>query len=455
MDGRWPSSAAFVTRKPSFSSKGYTDLVLSFRFLLGIHRDLVTGTIHHVWDGLTYDLSTVSAPMGTYPSFAFTPSDDAVLIWAAGRIWNVPLSRTRCGERIAGAAPSALHFTAHIEKRLANTRYASTELVALETAPTQRVHAFTDLRADASGERVVFQAAGVTYVQRVAAPGAKPASAEKVPVLHSGAAYYSPTFVSGRADLVLHARWSNLNFTTFEVADVRTGRAYELAGLPQGRYHSPAVCECSGNRRMLAFVKTAGDLLTGDVVATAYPGLYIAHFELPEEKSASWTSSIQLKDVRFIPSQVDVDAVSQLRFLDKNAKLLVQQPQRALVIDLGKGSNTFGEYEVQDLAKGEMTTELAVAPHGYGKNLHAAHVAVVDFKHVYIAPGHGKGSKPVWSKPGNATRGLARVSVDGGHGVTWSADGKKVFWFLGRYSLLSVRAPRADMLSLRTILALP
>ncbi|KAK0458560.1 uncharacterized protein EV420DRAFT_364695 [Desarmillaria tabescens] len=36
-------------------------------------------------------------------------------------------------------------------------------------------------------------------------------------------------------------------------------------------------------------------------------------------------------------------------------------------------------------------------------------------------------------KPGNATDGLVRLSLDGGHDVTWSEDGKKIFWFLGPY----------------------
>jgi len=41
--------------------------------------------------------------------------------------------------------------------------------------------------------------------------------------------------------------------------------------------------------------------------------------------------------------------------------------------------------------------------------------------------------EPVWSKPANATKGLMRLSVDGGHDITWSRDGKKLFWFLGPY----------------------
>jgi hypothetical protein len=62
-------------------------------------------------------------------------------------------------------------------------------------------------------------------------------------------------------------------------------------------------------------------------------------------------------------------------------------------------------------------------------------VAFVDSFHVHLAHGDSlKEDEPVWTKVGNATKGLARLSVDGGHDVTWSRDGKKVFWFLGIHS---------------------
>ena len=84
-------------------------------------RDLETGTLHDAWYGLTYDLSTVSAPIGTYPSFAFTPSDDGIIIWADGKIYIVYLTANSRGEKVAAGDPAMIGFTAHIEKRLAET----------------------------------------------------------------------------------------------------------------------------------------------------------------------------------------------------------------------------------------------------------------------------------------------------------------------------------------------
>ena len=200
-------------------------------------------------------MSVVSAPFGTYPSFAFTPSDDAIIIWAAGQIWHVPLDANSNGERVSGGEPKIIPFKARIEKRLAETRSPKTDIKSVETSDTQRVYAFYELRVDDKGEKVVFQASGATYVQDVQTHGTH--QAQPVPVLHPNAPYFSPSFVPGRTDLVIHARWSDVNFTTFELANLSSGEAYEISGLPLGRYYSPVLCACSGSQRKIAFLKTA------------------------------------------------------------------------------------------------------------------------------------------------------------------------------------------------------
>ncbi|RXW22236.1 hypothetical protein EST38_g3614 [Candolleomyces aberdarensis] len=396
-------------------------------------KDLTTGTVHNVWYGLTYDLTTVSAPMGTYPSFAFTPSDDAVIIWAAGQIYKVPLSTNYLGEKVASTttAPYPIRFTAHIEKRLAETlRGGATDLVKLETQHEERVRSFKHLRVDEKGERVVFEAAGVTYIHDV-----YERDTFSVPVVDPSSPYYSPSFVHGYEDLVLHARWSDTNFTTFELANTTAKAAYELSGLPLGRYFSPILCACEGRNRQIAFVKSGGDYLTGDIVATANPGLYIGSITLPD--SSSSTKTIEIRDIKFVQSEIQGWDRLDMRFLEKNKKLLVQQSQRTFIIDLSSGPDENGRYPHQTIAEGEMSSELAVSVKKGkdGVSYTAEQVGFVDFFQVYLAPGGAVegGSKPVWSKPGNASKGLARVSVDGGHDLAWSGDGKKLFWFLGPY----------------------
>jgi hypothetical protein len=392
-------------------------------------RDLESGTIYHAWYGLTYDLSGVSAPMGTYPSFAFTPTDDAVVIWAAGQIYSVPLTVNTRGEKVPLDTPRPIRFTAHIEKRLAETRRSKTDLVGLETQHTQRVYAFKGLRVDDKGKRVLFQGAGLTYIHSVG----NSAQPRRVPVAHADAAYYSPSFVYGADDLVLQARWSDSNFTTFELANLTSGQAYEVGGLPLGRYHSSVVCECSGTERKIAFVKTSGDWLTGDVVATSGAGLYIGDISLP----TSWSEvsgSILIRNTHFIPSEIDTSDLLNIRFVDANKKLLVQQSNKAFMIDFGARPNEFGKYPHHALASGRMSVELAISPTSRSSETMVAEwIAFVDFYHVYLTLGSNIGNnEAVWSKPANATKGLARLSLDGGHDIAWSRDGKKIFWLLGK-----------------------
>ncbi|KAF9484912.1 hypothetical protein BDN70DRAFT_871892 [Pholiota conissans] len=391
-------------------------------------KDLETGSIHNVWHGLSYDLSAISAPMGTYPSFAFTPTDDAVVIWAAGQIYSVPLTINSRNEKIAASTPPRpIRFIAHIEKRLAETRKGGADVVGYETQDTQNVRAFKDLRVDSKGERVVFQAGGLSYWQKI---GAK--KAIKVPVTDDSAPYYSPSFVSSKDDLIIHARWSDSVYTKFEIADLKADKAYEIQGLPLGRYFSPILCECKGSKRTIALLKTGGSYLSGDILATAGAGLYLGDIELPDSHSLMH-HNITITNLRSVPSDINVDDRVNMRFIDTDKLLLVQQSDHAFVIDFSGIPDKMGKYPRATLAKGKMSSELVVSPKLDKKGHSSAdNVAFVDFFHVYFAPG-GHKDKAVWSRPANATEGLVRLSLDGGHDVTWTPDGKTLLWFLGPY----------------------
>ena len=392
-----------------------------------IFRDLESGTIYNVWHGLTYDASAISAPMGTYPSFAFTPDDSAIVVWAAGQIYYVPLTVNQRGEKVASSTPPhPIPFTARIEKRLAETRRGETDIFGVETHDTQKISSFKELRVDEKGHKAVFQAAGVTYWQEV---GKKIPT--KVPVIHKNAPYYSPTFVHGEDHIVLHARWSDSDFTTFELADIRAGVAYEIQGLPLGRYFSPILSECDGPKRQIAFLKSEGTLLSGDIVATAGAGLYIGNIVLPSSKN----HNVTITNLRFVPSEIDTnDRQTNIRFLDGKNRLLVHEANRAFTIDLEAGPDKLGAYTHKTLASGKMSSELAISSKWKGNSIVAQTIAIVDVFDVYITSAKNvKDDEAVWAKPANATKGLTRLSLDGGHDITWTRDGKKIFWFLGTF----------------------
>ncbi|EEB94335.1 hypothetical protein MPER_06866 [Moniliophthora perniciosa FA553] len=284
--------------------------------------------------------------MGTYTSFAFTPNDDAVIIWAAGQIYRVPITTNARGEKVRADQPHTIPFTALIELRLADTQSyeTSVDLLNLETQDTSRVYAFKELRVDEEGKRAIFNAASVTVVQDIGK-----SNITKVPVLDASAPYYFPSFVPGTSGNVLvHARWSDTKFTSFEVADLRSGKAYEIVGVPLGRYRSPVF---AASQKKLAFVKLANDYLSGNIVATANPGLYIADVDVSGLKESATSSKLNVTNLQFIPSDVDPSDRIQLRFIE-DTKLSVRpifsiehngtsQPTRTLpvkfLLHYGKG----------------------------------------------------------------------------------------------------------------------
>ena len=62
-------------------------------------------------------------------------------------------------------------------------------------------------------------------------------------------------------------------------------------------------------------------------------------------------------------------------------------------------------------------------------------IAIVDVFDFYITSAKNvKDDEAVCAKPANAMKGLTRLGLDGGHDITWTRDGKKLFWFLGTFS---------------------
>lgn len=378
--------------------------------------------------------------MGTYPSFSFTADDSTIVIWAAGSIWRVPLTVNSFGEKVAGGEPVKILFIATIEKALADLRVTETDLVKEHRKQTSRIYAFKELAVDATGSNVAFRAGSRTYVHRqipavdseydVMVP-------QRIPSLHSDGTYYSPSFVPHIPHLIIQAHWSDKTLSSLELADLERDIVFDLSeGLPQGRYDHPVICECEGLNRRIAFVRKGGDDMTGHVVATANPGIYVGSITLPSPFGIPDNRKIRIRDVK----RVSIMVPSRLKFTDGARRLLAHTDQAASVIDLSAAPDNRGFYPAETIAEGKMSQEIAVTQppavagaHGVLSGSTVENVAFVDFFQVHIAPGRNV-NEAVWSKPGpNATKGLARVSVDGGHDLAWSGDGKKLFWFLGRF----------------------
>lgn len=395
--------------------------------------------------------------MGTYPSFAFTPSSSSpgIIIWAAGQIWHVPLAHNAEGELVAATratnnadlAPKVIPFTAQISKKLAETRRMKTDVRKLESGP-QRVRAFTQLALDESGERAVFAGAGQTWVQVLGDSLINPTTlnpvddanflgtakpAQRIPHLQPSAGYYSPSFVPA-SSFILHARWDDTHFSFLELADLESGQVWEVVGLPKGRWFGAVVSGPAANgARTAVLVKTGGDALTGNVVATAQTGVWVGEITLPSHSCSKGT--IELTNLRYVQSSIDPSDVVKLSFVDgKSDEVFVQQSDSVLRVSLRDGAEKV-------VARGKGTDELVFSPSGSVPSISsrlARHnqatggAAFVSLFHVYYAsPSSVDSEKAMWAKPGKAPKHLARLSGDGGHDVVFSGDGSVIGWFLG------------------------
>ncbi len=311
--------------------------------------------------------------------------------------------------------PVNLPFTAELDIRLAETCYSETDIRKVELAEIATISAFRGLRPDHSGSQVLFEAAGVNYVQSVVGGtnGTAPPPV-RLPTIDKDAMYYSANWFSRSSELVIQAKWSQVNLTSFEVADIKTGHILPIEGLPKGRYISPVVSATTYSSteeyiHRIAFVRTGADYMLGDVQETAGAGIWLA--ELWRHRD-----NISVRDLVHIADRQGQDI--KLIF-EEDGKLLLCQEAASITAFHLDGKD---DYRPHLLQSGKTSMEMVVSKDW---------VAIKDFQQAYIAPFLQSSGKAIWSKPGHGPKGMKRLSLDGAHDLFFSGDGDWIFWFLG------------------------
>ncbi|KAH8646124.1 hypothetical protein BX600DRAFT_420881 [Xylariales sp. PMI_506] len=376
-------------------------------------KDMSSGTLHYIWDGLTYDLSTIPAFMGAYPNYGWTGNDSAIVIWAQGKIWRVPVKVNRLGERILGGDPAELPFEARIELSLGQTRYSETRTKEQELANHANIDSLRGLRCDDEGKNVVFEAAGDNYFAEITTHDTKSAVVA-LPKPDEKQSCYAPSFVPNHA-LLLEACWDARLLTGFYLADINTNSTYAIQGIPRGRYVSPI-----SNGRIIAYVRTGKDYMFGDIEETYGAGVWLGEISI---SSAESDTSAKVSNLKHLPS-LAASQDTKLRLSTVNGKtiLVVENPTSVVQYDLGSGQQTV-------LSTGKTTVEMTALARGGTTSA----IAFRDFQHVWVSMNPVREPFNVWSKPGDAQtpRDLIRLSEIGGHDVTITGDGNKILWLLG------------------------
>lgn len=374
-------------------------------------KDMRSGTIHYVWDGLTYDLSMIPAFMGAYPNYGWVANDTALIIWAQGQIWRVPVLQNALGERAGAGAPFKLPFEASIELALGPTRYSITDIREQELAHVGSVTALRGLRSNEAGDAVVFEAAGDNYMASLGSTTDHPVVAALAKP-EQDVSCYAPSFVHG-STFLLQACWDARNLTSFYLSNSGASSPAIINGQPRGRYISPV-----SNGVNIAYVRTGKDYMFGDVEETFGEGVWVGRITLPNATVAHPIIS----DLKHIPSiQSSHETKLDMAVVDGHDTLIVRNPSMIVLYDMRTGVQSV-------LATGKTTMEMVVPPATRQRLM-----AFRDFQHVWLSSGQRSTSHAVWSKPGDADtpKDLVRLTKTGGHDVAISGDGSRVLWLNG------------------------
>ncbi|KAL4900089.1 hypothetical protein BDW74DRAFT_183045 [Aspergillus multicolor] len=371
-------------------------------------KDMRSGMMHYVWDRLDYDLSTIPAFMGAYPNYGWTANDKAIIMWAQGQIWKVPLGFNDLGARVRVGNPVKLPFEAKIDLALGETRYSETKITEGELSRHRPIRAFKNLRSDFAGKRVVFEAAGDNYVADV-----ESGAVRAVPKPNKRISCYAPSFIRGEnlEHYALQACWvDSRNLTAFVLAGLGDDTVVEVQGLPRGRYLSPV-----SDGRFIAYVRTGRDYMFGDVEETFGEGVWVGEMSLPSGSGNSILLS-SLRRLDGIPSSAETKLT-----LVADGVLGIENPQSITTYNILTG-------DITTLARGKTSVEMSASPSAHGT------IAFRDFQQVWLTPSsNALQAAAIWSKPGDSSTpdNLIRLSDVGGHDVTFSGDGRRVFWLLG------------------------
>ncbi|KAL4792222.1 hypothetical protein BDV19DRAFT_392396 [Aspergillus venezuelensis] len=366
-------------------------------------KDMRSGTVHYAWDGLDYDLSTIPAFMGAYPNYGWAGDDSAIIIWAQGKIWRVDIGLNNLSERVGKGKPAILPFQASIELALGETRYSGTNITDSELSEDRQIRAFRGLRSDLVGQRVVFEAAGDNVFADV-----ESGAVQDIPKPDPKVSCYAPSFVQN-SDYILQACWSDRDLTSFVLTDMTDGSTIAVEGLPRGRCLSPV-----SDGRVIAFVRTGKDYMFGDVEETFGEGIWIADIHLPDSSTSSTTARVSsARRLEGMASAADTKLT-----LAEDGVFVIEDPMSVARYNIQTG-------ELRNIAKGKTSVEMTASPASNDA------IAFRDFQHIWLTV--SESSAAIWSKPGGvqAPSDLIRLSDIGGHDVTFSGNGRKVFWLLG------------------------
>ena len=339
-------------------------------------RDLASGREWSIHDGLERDMQEAWAIHGLYPSFAWTPDDSAIVIWAGGKLKKIEVKSKA---------------VADIPFRVKDTR-AVTEAVRfpIEVAPVSvSVKMLRFVEVSPKGDKVVYQALGRLWVRDLPEGKARR--------LTTQADHWElfPSF-SRDGQNIVYVTWDDDKLSTVRVVSASGGEGRAVVSDP-GHYVEPTF---SPDGATIVYRKTGGGFLRSELYSSA-PGLY--------KVAASGGPSTLVAKRGLRPH---FGAASDRVFFQK-----FEGETRSLSSVGIDGRDERAHFASKD------ATEFKVSPDGKW-------VAFREGFKAFVAAFAMAGQK-IDVGPKTSAFPVAQVSKESGEYLHWSGDSSKLHWALG------------------------
>lgn len=338
--------------------------------------DLTSGEQTRLYSKLDRDMQETWAIHGVYPTMDWTPDSKQMVFWADGKIMKLDIASREVrvvpfSVETTKKVQTALHFKQNIEAEQFKVRM----LRGVQVAP--------------NGEQVVYEALGKLYQRSL--PNGTP---ERLTERDGAWELYATYSRDGR--YLAYVTWDDVEQGQLIVRDLRTGSERVLP-TGKGKFIEPVF---SPDGKSVVYRKVRGGYITPDTYGLN-PGVY--HLTLSDGAE---------------PRLISENGY-QPQFGARNDRVYLMDSrgsQQLLSVDLTTK-------EQRTLYTSEHATEYRVAPDGQ-------HLAFAERFKVFVTPLVERGAA-INISPNDKQFPVEQLSVRAGENISWTADGKNLYWSLG------------------------
>jgi imidazolonepropionase-like amidohydrolase/Tol biopolymer transport system component len=342
--------------------------------------ELASGEAHPVYSPLERDMQETWAIHGVYPSFAWTPKDEALVFYAKGKLHKLDLATKHASE-----------IPFHVKDERALTQAVR---FPVEVAPEQfQVKALRNVVVSQKGDLVAYQALGHVWLR--ALPDGTPRR------LTSDETHFEfePAFSRDGSKLV-YTTWNDETLGAIAVSGVDGAGTQVLTAEP-GHYTEPVF---TPDGKQVVYRKTGGGGLVSPLWSRD-PGIYRVALAGGEPKLVTKKGH----SPQFGAQSERVYLVSEDEQKESDHSTL--------------WSLTLEGAEERTHLSSEWATSFALSPDGKW-------VAFCERFNAYIAPFEPTGREVALS-PKTKALPVARASRDAGENLQFSGDSQRLYWSLG------------------------